>query len=222
MELQDVAAQKYDLGRAAIFRRDPWDGDDSVFEGMEHIGNTEGDIDPQANPEYSELTLPETSGPAAIKRYLTGEKPEFELGIFPNPTNMKVFSPTGLASAGQRRRRRVKEHLLWIVAEELFLAEDENGNTIEVDVEYTGGVFLKAGQSLTEEEEQIVAMSMLIWRADFGRSTPLFRHEDGGKQLRNVPVMVQQDFTKPDGCQLYLMVGEAEDLGIDLTGAISS
>jgi hypothetical protein len=230
MELRDVAAQKYDIGRMAMFTHGeldletgvitptPWDGTVPVFDDMQHIGNTEGAVDPETNPDYSELTLQETSGPAALKRYLTGERPTFSIGIFPDPKNLRLFSPTGLGSAGQRRRRRVREHLLWIVPEELFLGEDENGNTVEVPVTWEDGDFLKDGDPLTEEEEFYVAMSMLIWRADFGRATPRYSHEDGGKSLREVEVTVQQDFTRPDGCQLYLMVGEAALFDIELDG----
>lgn len=218
MQLISPATQKYDIGRAAIFRRDPWDGTGSVFTGMVHIGNTEGAVEIEPNPEYSELTLPETSGPAALKRYLTGERPSFELGIFPNPANLKIFSPTGRASAGQRRRRGVREHLLWIVPEELFIGTDEKGNSVEVPVTFAAGAFKKADKELTADEQALVDMSMLIWRADFGRATPRFVHEDGGKSLRSVPVTLQQDFDRPDGCQLYLMVGEASEFDIDLSG----
>lgn len=221
MELLDVATQRYDIGRLAVFRRDVWDGTGSVFTGMEHVGNTEGSVDLETNPEYSELTLPETSGPAALKRYLVGERPEFELGIFPNPDNLALFSPTGRGSAGQRRRRKVKEHLLWLVPEQLFLAEDVDGNEVEVAVTYdaVGNAFQKDAVALSAEDQELVDMSMLIWRADFGRATVRFSHEDGGKSLRSVPVTVQQDFDRPDGCQLYLMVGEATGLGVDLGGA---
>lgn len=226
MELKDVSTQRYDIGRCAIFHTTPpWDGSDDLFGPTalgavtSHIGNTEGAVDIAPNSEYSELTLPETSGPAAIKRYLTGDKPQFEIGVFPNPDNIAIFSPTGKGSAGQQRRRPVKEHTLWIVPEELFLQEDNLGNMVEVEVTYAGGAFLKNGQPLTIAEQELVDMSMLVWRADFSRATPIFKHEDGGKSLKQITVMIQQDFTKPDGCQLYLMVGEASDYGISFMGS---
>lgn len=219
MELLSPDTQRYDIGRAAIFRRDPWNGTGSVFTGMTHLGNTEGAIEIEPNAEYSELTLPETSGPAALKRYLSGERPSFEIGIFPNPDNLQVFSPTGRASAGQRRRRPVREHLLWIVPEELFLGEDENGNVVEVPVEYAAGAWTKDGEALSTEDQELLDLSLIIWRADFGRAAPRYVHEDGGKSLRSVPVTMQQDFARPDGCQLYLVLSEAADFDIDLGGA---
>lgn len=227
MDLKDVAAQRYDIGRSAIFvfgslsgdRIVPavWDGSEDLFGAgnMHHIGNTEGAVDIAPNPEYSELTLPETSGPAALKRYLSGERPTFTIGVFPNPDNLSVFSPTGRASAGVQRRRRVRESTLWIVPEELFLKTEADGDVVEVAVTYNGTIFQKDGQALTAEEQELLDMSILIWRADFTRATPVFRHEDGGKSLREVEVNIQQDFTKPDGCQLWLAVGESADFGVD-------
>jgi hypothetical protein len=229
MELKDVATQRYDIGRAAIFVHGTeanglitptaWDPSDPLFSSMIHIGNTEGAIDIAMNPEYSELTLPETSGPAAIRRFLTGEKPSFTIGIFPTPNGMKLFSPTGKGSAGQMRRRRVRERLLWIVPEEVFLAEDANGNVVEVPLTYAGGQFLKDGDPVSDEEQELLDMSLLCWRCDFQRATPVYRHEDGGKSLREVEVMLQQDFTRPDGCQLFLMLEEAADFGVDFEGS---
>lgn len=230
MDLKDVSTQRYDIGRAAIFvygtedgdgviTPEAWDEADPLFASMIHIGNTEGAIDIAMNPEYSELTLPETSGPAAILRFLAGERPEFTLGIFPTPAGMRLFSPTSLGSAGQQRRRRVKEALLWIVPEELFLAEDVNNNVVEVPVTYAGGAFLKDGNPLTTAEQELVDMSILAWRCDFSRATPIYQHEDGGKSLREVTVMVQQDFSKPDGAQLFLVVGEASVFAMTFEGS---
>lgn len=228
-ELKDVATQRYDIGRAAIFvygtevngiiTPAAWDESDPLFPGMIHIGNTEGAVEITMNPEYSELTLPETSGPAAIRRYLSGERPEFTIGIFPTPKSMKLFSPTNRGSAGQQRRRRVKEALIWIVPEEIFLGEDEDLNVVELPITYLGGQFLKDGEPLDDDDQELMDMSLLIWRADFGRATPVYRHEDGGKSLREVPVMCQQDFTKPDGCQLYLMMEEADEFGVTFEGS---
>lgn len=227
--LKDVATQRYDIGRAAIFVHGTesngeitpttWDESDPLFPSMIHIGNTEGAIEIEMNSEYSELTLPETSGPAAIKRYLSGHKPQFTIGVFPTPAGMRLFSPTGKGSAGAQRRRRVRERLLWIVPEELFLGEDVNGNIVELPITYSGGVFLKDGGALTDEEQELVDLSLLIWRADFEQLTTSYRHEDGGKSLKEVNVMIQQDFTKPDGCQLMLMMEEAVDFGITFEGS---
>lgn len=228
MEPIGASEQRFDIGRALVFYRNPWDGTGSVFDGdggsgsedvMTHLGDTEGAITIAPNPEYSELTLPELSGPAAIKRYLKGEKPTFTLGVFPTPAMLGVLSPTGLSSAGQQRQRPVNEHTLWIVPEALFLKADVNGFMQRVAVSYAGGVFLKDGDPLTADEQELADLSILVWRADFQRITPMYSDADGGKALREVEVMCQQDFAKPDGCQLYLVLGElGQFAGLDLEG----
>jgi hypothetical protein len=214
MELTDLATQKFDIGRVALFGvPGGWDGTTPLFAAggpLVHYGVVDGPVDPSTNPEYSELTI-ETTGPAALKRYLTGERPEFEISVYPNPENLRVFTPTGRGSAGQMRRRLVREHTLWLVPEELFLKADADGNMTEVVVAYDGAAWTKDDEALTAEETELLDMSMVIWRADFGRLTPIFQHEDGGKALKSVPVTVQQDITMPDGCQLYLVLGELSD-----------
>lgn len=212
MLLTDLATEKFDIGKAAILTFNDgaggtvWDGTADLFANMTHVGTTEGPVELNANPEYSELQI-ETLGPAALKRYLSGERPSFELGVFPNPDAMAYFSPTGRASAGHKRRALVKSHTIWIVAEQLFLDDDQE----EVAITYVAGEFLKAGVSLTAAEQAMVDESLLIWKADYTRAVPVFRHEDGGKSLRNVTVTVQQDLDKPNGCQLYLVLAELAD-----------
>src|SRR5690606_28633920 len=134
--------------------------------------------------------------------------PTFDLGIYPDPTKMAVFSPTGTASAGVMRRQLARVHTLWIVAEELFLASDANGRTVEKAITFVGGEFLKDGQPLTDEEQELVDMSLIIWKARFGRATPRYAHEDGGKSLRTVPVAILQDMNRENGAQLWLAGSE--------------
>lgn len=216
MELLSLNAQKYDIGRAAIFGvPGGWNGTDPLFDEygpMQHYGTIEGVVDPEPNPEYSELTI-ETTGPAALKRYLSGLRPTFDVNFFPNPDNMALLSPTGRASQGQQRRTLVYEHTLWIVPEELFLKRDANGTVREVSVYYDGSDWYKDGVAVVggSEDERLIESSMVIWRADFSPLTPVFNHEDGGKALKATTVTVQQDFSKPDGCQLYLVMAELGD-----------
>jgi hypothetical protein len=221
MQPLPVGNQDYDIGKSVIFQVNPtWNGSDDLFASLTHIGTTEGDVEMAMNPTYSELTLPESSGPAALIRYLTGERPTFKIGVFPNPDNLKIFSPTGTGSAGQERQRRVKEYTLWIVSEQLFLATDPVTGVVGiVPVTFDGSVFKKDGNDLTAAEQRLVDMSMLIWRADFERLAPKYHHADGGKSIVDVTVTCQQDFTKPDGCQIALMVGEAELFGVDFVGS---
>jgi hypothetical protein len=216
MELKNISEERFDIGRAAILRAPHWDGSGDLFAAMEHIGTTEGPVEPENNPEYSDLKI-EVTGPAILKRFLSGENPSFDMGVYPDPDKMALFSPTGTASAGTMRRRRVRTHTLWIVSEELFLQEDPTtGKQTEVPVTFSGGVFLKDGEALTVDDQRHVDMSILIWSAQFERMTPRWAHEDGGKSLKTLPVQVLQDLDKPDGCQLYLVLSELDDYEYDL------
>jgi hypothetical protein len=218
MELRDLSNERFDIGRSAILRAPHWDGTGglvALFGDLEHIGTTEGPVDIEANEEYSDLTI-EVTGPAILKRYLSGESPSFEMGVFPDPEKMALFSPTGSASAGSKRRRQVLPHTLWIVPEELFLAPDATGRMVEVPITFAAGAFLKDGDPLTADEQDLVDMSILVWKAQFGRMTPRYSHEDGGKSLKTVPVQILQDLAKPDGAQLYMVMAELETFGPEL------
>jgi len=225
MELRNIATERFDIGRAAIFSYGlvdeygdvlykPWDGLTDLFANMVHIGTTEGEVNIEANEEYSDLTI-EVTGPAILKRCLAGESPSFDVGLFPDPDKMRAFSPTGTASSGTSRRRLVRAHTLWIVPEELFLADDGTGRFVEVPVTYASGVFLKDGNALTAAEQELVDMSSVIWKAQFGRLTPRYNHDEGGKSLKTLPVQVLQDLTQPEGCQLILVMAEADEFGVD-------
>ena len=230
MDLRSLSAQKYDIGKAAVlaYSEDSagdaataeaagygeWNTAKNLFVDLVHIGTTEGPVEIAANEVFSDLTIEDT-GPAVLKSYLSGESPSFELGLFPNPAAMKAFSPTGTASAGFELRPLVNTITLLIVPAELF-NEYTNNVPARVAVTYTGGSFLKDGGALTTEEQRLLDSGLLIWKARFGRLTPRFAHEDGGKSLRNVPVTVMQDFEKPNGCQLYLHLSEIDDYDYEL------
>ena len=225
MELRALSAQKYDIGKCVVFAYSEdsagdaaaaeaagygeWNTAKNLFDDLVHIGTTEGAVEIAANEEFSDLTIEDT-GPAILKSYLSGESPSFELGLFPNPAQMKAFSPTGTASAGYQRRPLASTKTLWIVPEQLFLEYTANVPA-EVAVTFAAGVFLKNAGALSTEDQRLVDSSILIWKARFGRLTPKFAHEDGGKSLTSVPVTVLQDFAKPNGCQLYLSLSELDD-----------
>ncbi|HEX5949364.1 MAG TPA: hypothetical protein VFZ96_00010 [Actinomycetota bacterium] len=221
MQPLSLSAQKFDIGRCLIFRAPYWDGTDDLFDAdMVHIGDTEGAVTPSANAEYSELTV-EPTGPAVLKRYLTGEKPTFEFSISPTLAGMALLSPTGRASSGEEFRRPVAEHTLWIVPEQLFNKLNATTNVMQrVVVAHAAGAWTKDSAALTAAEQALLDMSILIWRADFSRVMPMFSPDAGGKAFSSVTVTVQLDTTKPSGCMNYLVMGELSDFPtIDFTPA---
>lgn len=216
--LINVASQTYDIGRAAIYAGDYWDGTGDLLTTLTHIGNTEGEVNIEANEEYSMLTIPENMGPAALKKYVTGAAPSATLGVFVNPASLGLFSPTGQGSLGNMRQRRVKERTLWIVPEQLFIKPDGSGVEQEVELDLTGGVWTKDGDAFTAEDTRLFNLSIFGWKAHFERALPIYRHEDGGKSLREITIHFLQDLTKPDGHQILTVGAELAASGIDLEG----
>lgn len=225
--LLPIFSQSYDIGRPILlFNKNGtppdddfgyWDGADAIA--LAYPGNTEGELVPASNAEYSVLTLPENTGPAPIKKYLTGEAPTFEVGVFASLTMLRLFSPTGSASGGQQRQRRVKEHTLWVAPEQLFLKKNADGTETEVVVDAVNRT--KDGEPFSDEDQRLFDLSTFFWKVHGERSMANYRHADGGKSLMPVTVTVMADFTKPDGNQLWTLGADLIAAGIDLGGESS-
>lgn len=213
MELNDLRDQTYDIGKCAVFYADPvWDGTTNLFAAggpLTFLGAMEGPVKFAPNPEYSNLTIPEQLGPGILKRYITGNNPTATFGMFPDLAQMKVVSPTGVASLGHERQRLTRALTLWIVPERLFLKNDANGFSVKVPVVMVAGVFLKDGLALTAEEQAMIDISCIVWKGDFTPLTPNFAHADGGKSLTEVDLTAQVDLSRPEGCNQVLVLGEA-------------
>lgn len=224
--LLPIFSQAYDVGRAALLLANPgtptpsddtigyWDGSAPIV--LDHAGNTEGELVPASNAEFSTLTLPENTGPAPIKKYLTGEAPTFSFGVFASLRSLRIFSPTGSASGGQSRQRRVKEHTLWLAPEQLFLKHNTDGTEEEVAVDPIA--LTKDGGAFSAEDQRLFDMSTFFWKVHFERATVPYRHGDGGKALAQVTCHVLADFEKPDGHELWTLGGDLATSGIDLNG----
>lgn len=222
MQLLDILAQQYAIGRAAIIRAPYWDGTTDFLTGAAHIGNTEGPIEPEPNSERSTLTLPENTGPGILEEYETGSAPTFDFGIFPSPSALALFSATNSASAGNKRQRKTRKHTLWIVPEQLFIASDEEtGVDEEVAVTYINGVWQKDGGAFSTEDTRLFNLSIFLWRVSFSRVMPAYRHEEAGKSLKTVEGMVLVDTTKPDGHMLWTIGADLAGSEIDLNGVTS-
>lgn len=222
VNLSNLQAQAYDIGRAAVFRAEYWDGTTDLMAEVAHLGNTEGEITPESGAEFSSLMLPENLGPAPLKVYLTGEAPTFEFGLFMNPALAAIASPTGTRSGGTTRQRLVSEHTLWIAPEQLFLKRNPTTNIEEeVEIALAGGVFTKDGDPFTAEDQRLFDLSLFVWRGYFERALPTYRHEDGGKALRSIIFHAMPDLSKPEGFNLWMMGADLADSGIDLEGSTS-
>lgn len=215
MELNDIRDQTYDAGRVALFFTDPaWDGTTALFAlagPLTYAGAGMGPFRWTPNPEYQELTVPELTGPAAHKRYLTGTKPTATYSFFPTIELMQALSPTGVASLGLERQRLAKTFTLLAIPERLLLKADANGFMQKVPLALTGGVWLKDGVALTAEEEELLYKGELAWKVDCTPMTEIFRWEEGGRDEVEVTFTAQTDLDQPEGCNQILKLGEVFD-----------
>lgn len=221
--LLDLSSQIRAIGRGVLFYADKWDGQTNLT--LTHLGDSEGDIEVALNEEYSHLILPELTGAAKHKSYVSGEDPVISIPIyFADPALRAIVSPTGNASGGYQRRRPVKEYTLVIFPEELFYdATDDEYKDLTVTTDSAGdATFLVGGQPLTAEQTKLLGLSMWFWRGYFTKPGPLFRHEEGGKAVQTVSFQVMtSDLTAqiiPDGERLYTL-GDPSEKGIDIEPA---
>lgn len=230
IDLLPILSQSYDVGRVAILvavAGSPgsevsqyWDGASPIA--FQHLGNTEGEIVPAANSEYQSLTLPESTGPATIKKYLSGHAPSFQFSAFADPRILRLLSPTGSASGGTERQRLVREQTWWLAPEQLFLKTNADGTQELVPVVFSGGAWTKDGGPLTDEDERLLGLSVFFWKVHSEQTMVPFRWENAGKSNMQGTVHVMQDFQKPDGHQLWTLGADLADSGIDLEGEASS
>ena len=228
-DLLPIFAQKYDVGRAALFLAGTgtypnevpayWDGANELT--LIHLGNTEGEIAPASNNEFSSLTLPENTGPAQIKTYLTGSNPSFTSNVFADPRILQLLSPMGTASGGNSRQVLVRTHTLWVVPEQLFITQAEGSADAPVSVTHTGGVWTKDGNPFTAEDERLFNMSTFFWKVYFEVLMIPYRHENGGKANMELTAHVMMDTEKPEGNQLWTIGADLATSGIDLGGESS-
>lgn len=201
--LLDLETQLRAIGRGVVFEADKWDGATNLA--LTHLGDTEGEITVEVNEELSHLTLPEVTGPAKHKSYVTGEDPVVTVPIFyADPDLRSLVSPTGNASGGYQRQRPVKEKTLVIFPEDLFL--DRVTNTHKA-LTYDGTAWKLGTAALTTEQTKLLGLSMWFWRGYFAKAGPVFRYEDAGKAVQPISFQVMQSDVAiakiPDGERLY-------------------
>jgi hypothetical protein len=228
-DLLPIFAQTYDVGRASLWLTGTgtfpdevpayWDGlNEATFF---HFGNTEGEMAPVANSEYSTLTLPENTGPAPLKAYLAGHAPTFTLSGFADPRILRLFTPTGIASGGNSRQVRVLENTLWVAPEQLFIKQVPGSADEAVQVVYSGGVWTKDGNSFNDEDQRLFDLSVFFWKVYFEVTMTPYRHENGGKGNMEGTCHVMFDTTKPEGHQLWTTGATLLASGINLGGESS-
>lgn len=213
--LLDLNAQIRAIGRGVLLYANKWDGETNLA--LTHLGDTEGDITVELNEEYTHFTLPELTGAAKHKSYVSGEDPVVTMPVFyADPALRAVVSPTGNASGGYQRRRPVLERTLVIMPEELFF--DPTSDTYKA-LAYDGTDWTLGGSALSSAQEALLGLSVWFWRGYFTKAGPVFRHEEGGKAVQSVSFQAMtSDLSTdliPDGERLYTL-GDPADKQIDI------
>jgi hypothetical protein len=191
-----------------------WDRSGPLY--LAHLGNTEGNIEFSAEVAMSELTFPEYTGPVAHERYYDGESVTATIPLFfADPRLRAVCSPTGVASGGYGRQRKVREHTLVVVPEQLLY--DEATDEFADLTWDAGNGWQVGGTALTDRQEALLGVSMWFWRGSWGRQLPPFAHADGGKTVNPCEFMAMYAPEFPDANRIYT-IGDPADVQINLDG----
>lgn len=219
MSLLDLTAAVRTIGRASVFYVSAWDGTTKLQDTLTHLGDTEGEITLAPNDEYSDLELPELTGPAKHERYLSGLDPVLSLPLYlADPDIRAILTPSGSGSAGYQRQRAVDEYTLWIVPEQLFIESN-----VQAAVDFTTGVgWTVGGDAATAAQEALIAQSIWAWRGHFTFAPLAFRHEDAGKAVDTVEFHLMHSNLSttliPDGQRLFTL-GDPADVSIEIDPA---
>lgn len=213
--LLDLTAQLRAIGRASVFyaaspytyAASPTGADLTLI----HLGDTEGEVTIEANEEYSDLTLPELTGPAIHERYFAGENPVVTLPMYAADAALRaILSPTGSANGGYQRRRAVTERALVLIPEQVFIDSD-NAQAPLVATNTAGTVaWTVGGVAASQAQLDLLDLSIWFWRGHFTRAMPSYRHEDGGKVVQSVSFQAMHNASMPDGHHLFT-IGRPEE-----------
>lgn len=187
---------------------------------LQHLGDTEGDITINTNPQMDSLTTPELTGPAPHEVDYSGEAPEIEIPLYlADPALEAIISPIGQANAGRSRRSAPREHTLVIMPEGLFLKADAEGVVQDYDLAFSGTTWTLNGIGLTTAQLAQLGSSFWAWRAIFSRPPKRFRGGAGNdrKNIETATAMICHHPDMPEGHHLYT-IGDPQAAGINLEG----
>ena len=202
--LTSLAAEIRDIGRGVVFYSVGAFGGTGTDLTLLHLGDTEGEIKVETNPEYQELTLPELTGPVAHEKYLTGMAPVVTIPLFSaDPLLDAIVNPIGQAAGSQgvgfERRRAVTEYALVILPEAVFIESDA-----AVVVEYTTSGDWEVGGDIADAAQlALLDKGLWFWRGHFDPLVPKYTHEDGGKEIQEVTFHCMYNELMQNGHHIY-------------------
>jgi hypothetical protein len=218
--LMDLATVIRSLGRGVVFRAPVWTPADGPLE-LTHLGDTEGDIVIETNPQVDHLTTPELTGAAPHESDYSGEGPVLQIPMFlADPDLEAIVSPFGFASAGLSRRSQVAEHTLVIFPEGLFVTQGAGVVPSEATLAFAGGAWTLGGEALSAARQAMLGNTFWAWRGAFTRPTKTFHGGagDARKNIETATFTVMHHPDMPEGHKLYT-IGNPFPAGINLDGA---
>lgn len=213
--LLDLTAQVRAIGRASVFYGTGAFAGSGNDLALTHLGDTEGEVVPELTEEFSELKLPELTGPAVHEKYSAGVSAIVKIPIYAADAAIRaILSATGNASGGYQRRRAVTEYTLALIPEQVFIEADE-----QATLGYTtAGGWTVGGDAATAAQEALLDLSMWFWRGHFTTVPPKYMHEDGGKVVHEVEFHAMHNPNMPDGHHIWT-VGQPNDSSIEIAAA---
>lgn len=196
-----------------------WEADGPLH--LKELGLTEGEMSLNANEEYSDLKLPEYTGPIPLKRYYIGEAPVLSVNIFmADPALRSILSPTGTSGAGFESQQPVALRTIVLIPEMLF--RGAVGQPLQT-LAYTGGVWTIGGSAIDTDLERYIGQITWLWSCAPSRAPLVFQHTEGGRALASAELTLVQDLQLPfdEGIQVYY-IGDPADVGVSIETGVES
>lgn len=196
--LIDLDALARDIGRGAVFYEAGAFAGSGTDLTLTHLGDTEGEIGVEANPEYNDRTLPELSGASLRERKVRGGTPVVTLPLFvADESVFPIVSPIGSGGAGHSREQPVTEYTLVVIPEEVFIEDDAQ---VALSYDQVNG-WQVGGDAATAAQEALLDKSIWFWRGHFEPAVPVFNHDEYAIFEATFNAMHNEDM--PEGHKLY-------------------
>lgn len=211
--LRDLNQIVRSWGRGVVFYADRWSLSQPLA--LTHLGDTEGDIVVNTNPDLQHLTVPELTGPASHDADYMGENPTIDMPLYvADPDMLAILSPSGSAHAGRSRRSPVVERTIAIFPEQLFLILGVDGIYRDFTLDFDGTTWTLNSIPLDAAKLALLDVAFWGWRAIFNRPNRTF-HGGGGdakKNIETVQVTLMHHPAMPEGHHLYTTGDPADSL----------
>ncbi len=171
-----------------------------------YLGDTEGEITVEENPEFASLTTPELTGPVARQKYLEGIAPVITIPLLGgDPALDLIVNPVPAASGsgggGFERHQAVTEYGLVIFPEEVFIVD----RAVKVVTYSQADDWEVDGTTASAAQLALLDKSIFFWRGHFEAITRRYTHADGGKKIDEVVFHAMHNNAMQQGHYIYTL-----------------